>query len=267
MKNMQNDGSAMKANFHTHTARCRHAKGADREYVESAIRAGLSVLGFSDHSPYFFPNGYYSSHRMFPEDTEGYIHSILSLKEEYKDDITIYVGFEAEYYPLYFDKTREMLASYPYDYLILGQHFIRNEIGGHSVFSGGNKDDLVCYVDECIEGLSTGCFFYLAHPDVIHFDGEDSFYEAQMRRLCHAALEKRIPLEINLLGIRDKRHYPKELFWKIAGETGNEVILGCDSHDPESLALKRDLWMAENLIYKYHLKKIEPMMPPDRKLI
>ena len=70
---MQNDGSAMKANFHTHTARCRHARGADREYVESAIRAGLSVLGFSDHSPYFFPNGYYSSHRMFPEDTEGYI--------------------------------------------------------------------------------------------------------------------------------------------------------------------------------------------------
>ena len=50
----------MTANFHTHTARCRHARGTDREYVESAIRAGISVLGFSDHSPYYFPDGYYS---------------------------------------------------------------------------------------------------------------------------------------------------------------------------------------------------------------
>lgn len=89
----------MTANFHTHTARCRHARGTDREYVESAIRAGISVLGFSDHSPYYFPDGYYSGHRMRPEETEGYVNSLLSLREEYRNDITIYIGFEAEYYP------------------------------------------------------------------------------------------------------------------------------------------------------------------------
>ncbi len=29
-------------NFHTHTYRCHHAKGSDREYVEAAIKAGYT---------------------------------------------------------------------------------------------------------------------------------------------------------------------------------------------------------------------------------
>ena len=40
----------MIANFHTHTARCNHATGTDREYVEAAIRAGVKSLGFSDRT-------------------------------------------------------------------------------------------------------------------------------------------------------------------------------------------------------------------------
>ena len=33
-------------NFHTHTYRCHHAKGSDREYVEAAIKAGYTEIGF-----------------------------------------------------------------------------------------------------------------------------------------------------------------------------------------------------------------------------
>ena len=32
----------MIANYHTHTWRCRHADGTEREYVETAIEAGSS---------------------------------------------------------------------------------------------------------------------------------------------------------------------------------------------------------------------------------
>ena len=38
------------ANYHTHTKRCHHACGEDREYVEAAIESGLKILGFSDHT-------------------------------------------------------------------------------------------------------------------------------------------------------------------------------------------------------------------------
>ena len=41
----------IKANYHTHTKRCRHANGSDRDYIEAAISAGIKTLGFSDHVP------------------------------------------------------------------------------------------------------------------------------------------------------------------------------------------------------------------------
>ena len=41
-----------KINFHTHTNRCRHADGIAADYVQSALSAGVTQLGFSDHAPF-----------------------------------------------------------------------------------------------------------------------------------------------------------------------------------------------------------------------
>ena len=46
----------MLANYHTHTVRCQHASGDDRAYVETAIKNGMRVLGFSDHCPWIYLN-------------------------------------------------------------------------------------------------------------------------------------------------------------------------------------------------------------------
>ena len=54
----------MKTNYHTHTMRCNHAIGDDRQYVESAIENGMEELGFADHSPYIFSDGHQSGFRM-----------------------------------------------------------------------------------------------------------------------------------------------------------------------------------------------------------
>ena len=37
----------MTANYHTHTWRCNHASGTEREYIEKAIESGIRILGFS----------------------------------------------------------------------------------------------------------------------------------------------------------------------------------------------------------------------------
>jgi len=63
----------MIANFHTHTWRCNHAGGTERQYVEKALEAGLWILGFSDHAPYVFPRGYHSNFRMTLEQLPGYV--------------------------------------------------------------------------------------------------------------------------------------------------------------------------------------------------
>lgn len=224
----------MAMNFHTHTPRCHHAVGSEREYIEQAIKAGMPVLGFSDHTPYPFTPGYYSNFRMRPEETAEYIQTLLELREEYQGRIEIKIGFEAEYYPAYFDRLLELLEPYPVDYLIMGQHFLENETS--HLYSGektSSETRLAQYVDQVTAGLETGKFSYLAHPDLVNFVGEPSAYRRQCLRLCQAAKALAIPLEINLLGIREVRAYPRWDFFAIAAEVGNDVTLGSDAHAPD----------------------------------
>lgn len=92
----------MIANYHTHTWRCMHATGTEREYVENAIQGGLQILGFSDHTPMPYPNGYVSPLKMRLDQLEDYVTTVHSLKKEYENDIQILLGLEVEYYPAYF---------------------------------------------------------------------------------------------------------------------------------------------------------------------
>ena len=39
-----------KHNFHTHTFRCKHAKGDVDDYCRRALELGMETLGFSDHT-------------------------------------------------------------------------------------------------------------------------------------------------------------------------------------------------------------------------
>lgn len=227
----------MTANYHTHTPRCHHAVGDEREYIENAIKAGIKLLGFSDHTPQLYENGYISPIRMTPEEAPGYVDRLRTLADEYRGDIEIHIGFEAEYFPGIFDRLRGLCRDLGAEYLILGQHCLSDESEG-AVWSTSpaGEGELKKYVDVVTEGLSTGCFTYLAHPDVLRYTGGDEkFYHDEMTRLCRAAKELSVPLEINMLGLGDHRFYPSDRFFDIAAEVGNDVIIGCDAHDPAAL--------------------------------
>lgn len=226
----------MIANYHTHTARCGHAAGKDREYVEMALARGLQVLGFSDHVPMPFADGHESHFRVPLARLEDYVESVLALREEYKDRIRILLGFEAEYYPDYMDRLAEMLDPYPVDYMILGQHFNSSQELLYNPRPQKDPEELIRYVDRVLEGLSTGCYLYAAHPDLFNFTGDIQIYQREMTRLCRGARELDIPLEINMLGMREGRTYPNPVFWEIAAREGNRCLLGCDAHSPEDLA-------------------------------
>ena len=140
----------MLANYHTHTYLCHHASGTPEEYVEKAIERGLKILGFSDHvpMPYSKPD-YVSRARMTLQETEVYVNTVLGLKEKYKDDITIYLGYEAEYLPREFENMLKHVTSYPIDYLILGQHFSNNEYDGQYFGSPFLKEKAVRQIPRC----------------------------------------------------------------------------------------------------------------------
>ena len=248
----------MIANYHTHTHRCNHAIGRDEDYVREALKAGLEILGWADHTPYLFPGGYYSSLRMRPIQLPGYIKTIQDLREKYAGKIEMPIGLETEYYPKHFSELMEFLRDHPIDYLILGQHFINNEYDApYCGVVTDDKDVVRQYCRQSMEAMNTGLFTYFAHPDLIHYAGDWKFYMDAVRPMCAEAKQCGMPLEINLLGLREGRHYPNRFFWEMAAEEGCEVILGCDAHTPQAVNDPRTEREALALAKEFDLKVLE----------
>ena len=263
-----------KINFHTHTYRCGHAIGNELDMIESAIQLGIEELGFSEHVPLpnyrlhllgsipyhrslrsikamiiaFIKNG--PDMRLKYAKIDDHLSLIDKYKQEYKDRINIYKGFEAEGYKTYFKYYQKLLDENKIDYLILGHHFHKYSI--HDDYIGKKnctKKDLYIYALDIEEALSTNMFSYLAHPDLFlleykHFD-EDA--KKVSRLICESAKKYNIPLEINAGGIRkgymqvdgeDVYLYPNYHFWQIASEVGNDVIIGFDAHHPDDFNQK-----------------------------
>ena len=248
----------MIANYHSHTWRCMHARGTEREYVEAAIRGGLRILGFSDHAPVPYKDGYVSNVKMTPDQLEDYVDTVMALKAEYRRDIEILPGLEVEYYPAYFEAQLEMMKPYPITYFLLGQHFVGNEIG--EPYSGHRTESSELFTRYCrqsAEALATGHFTYFAHPDLINFTGDPELYKKEMRRLCMEAKRLDVPLEINLLGIETNRNYPNLLFWKTAGEVGNDVVIGSDAHSPEDVVNEGAIRAAKKIAEENRLRVLD----------
>ncbi|MBO4882656.1 MAG: histidinol-phosphatase [Lachnospiraceae bacterium] len=256
----------MKINLHAHTTRCGHATGTEKEFIEEALRIGMTDFGFSDHTPMPFPDGFSTpGMRMDLSMMDDYADTVLALKKEYKDRINIYFGLEAEYYPALFSKLMDFLEGYPLEYLILGQHCLKNQFDGPWCGEETNDPSRVTeYVDQVIEGLSTGKFIYLAHPDLINYSGDDLFYQKEMSRLCGYAYDKKIPLEINLLGVGESRNYPNPLFWEIAGKTGNDVVIALDAHHVRMIDVPEAEKKAMELVDRFGLKLIETPLPKTK---
>ena len=223
-------------NLHTHTFRCHHASGTEKEYIENAIISGIKVLGFSEHVPCPFHDGHESSFRLFKKDTEDYFTALRSLKLEYAGKIDIHIGFECEYYPKYFYDVLDFVSPYEPEYLILGQHFTMNEEDGvYSMHPTSDENTIKNYSEEVCEGILTGRFTYVAHPDVINYTGDDAIYAKYMRKICETAKSAGVPLEYNFLGQTGRRIYPSGRFFSIAADVGYDIVLGCDAHNPAAM--------------------------------
>ena len=255
----------MDFNYHTHTSRCKHASGEDEEYVLTAIQGGIRYMGFSDHMPFAFDDGTESTYRVPMAEAWDYVHSVRTLAQKYADAIELKLGFEMEYYPLHFDKMIALAREYGADYLLLGQHFLYNHLP-ENIATSRKTDSAVLlhdYVDTVIEGIGTGVFTYVAHPDIIGYIGDGEIYCTEMRRLAEESLRVGIPLEINALGIRENRLYPNEAFWRIVGEVGSPVTFGFDAHSAATAYHEASFARAMEIVKKYNLNYIgRPKLVP-----
>lgn len=237
----------MRTNYHTHTFRCRHALGTDEEYVLHAIENGYTELGFSDHTAWpRWPGDCKraSDHpRMGMEELDAYFASICELKEKYSDRIRIRLGLECEAFPMYYDWLRETAKRV--DYLLLGNHWGGSDACEEFYFGYSTKpEQLTEYLTSTLEGMRSGMFTYLAHPDLPFADypAMDETLVDMAHTLCAEAEKLHMPLEYNLYGVEKQEKgrcdgfgYPAKEFWQIASGYHIEAIVGVDAHKPEHL--------------------------------
>jgi histidinol-phosphatase (PHP family) len=235
----------------------------EEDYIRKAIAEGIYILGFSDHSPYPLRDGYVSYSRMGVDEIDEYCQTLISLREKYKNYIDIKIGFETEYYPKYFGALMELYKGRPIDYMIYAGHFIGNE-GDDDGFTfcafdkTSDNAKMKAYVDNTIKAIKTGRYSMIAHPDMVNFVGDRDYYREESARLIRAAKSLDIPLEINLYGMRDGRHYPSEEFWRVAGQIGGvKATLGFDSHHERHVADGAEIIKGLRLADKFGIEVVD----------
>lgn len=241
------------SNYHTHTPRCKHAVGSEKEYIENAITLGIKNLGFADHAPWYYQDGHISSCRMDEAQLHDYATTLKQLKKDFKDQITIHIGLEAEYVSEKIDWLVRRCQQEDIEYLILGNHFYPVDQPGkmqYNYFSNCDEDGIKCYLESVEAAFKSGYYAYLAHPELFltSYPCVDEVVIDAFERICDLSLIYDMPLEYNLSGystnLREGREiYPHDQFWRIAGKKGCKAIVGFDAHDPNFLFLMQEVYI------------------------
>src|SRR5208283_5394435 len=82
------------ADYHTHTPLCRHATGEPSEYAARALAAGLSEMGFSDHSP--MRRDDFDNWRMRLDQLDGYVEMVRQVQKE-SAGLVVKLALEVDY--------------------------------------------------------------------------------------------------------------------------------------------------------------------------
>ena len=225
----------MIANYHTHNRWCRHAVGEIEDYIKVALEEGFEELAITDHVPH---SDNIDKRRIQWEEFPEYNRLLDRAIAEYGDRISLIKGFECEYYPESMPEYRWMRDDYGYELLILGQHWYGE---GRQYFAFSHEktaDEMHIYSDTVCDGLNTGLFGFLAHPDLCvlgYAPGWDKECESCMRQIFAECEKLDIPVEINGAGAYENRGYPGREAFLLSKEYKLRYLINMDAHDPEYL--------------------------------
>lgn len=235
------------ADLHAHT---HHSHGqASTEAMYLAARdKGLSLFGFSEHSPR--PEGY-----TYPVDYQEklnsrfdqYVREVEEMKQRGQaEGLTVLLGLEIDYIPGQEAYARALRNSRPFDYIIGGLHFQGTWGFDFTAddWAGLSREKRFAayarYYDDLASMCRTDLFHIAAHPDLIKLFTLDSFNEwldteeaaPRIRRALETMKEHGVIMEVSSAGLRKpcKEIYPGPRIMAMAAEIGLPISFGSDAH-------------------------------------
>jgi histidinol-phosphatase (PHP family) len=223
--------------YHTHTARCGHARGMPAEYVTAAQTAGLLAIGVADHLP------------LLPEpDPElsmnacellDYVDEVQELKARFPGFVLL--GIEADYRPETVSDVQALLESQPFDYVVGSVHHLGdwgfddprqveryNSVDIHDVW--------VEYYERVGEAAESGLFTIIGHLDLVKKFGHRATrpLDAELDRLVRRIARAGVVVEINTAGLHTpaKEAYPSPEILGRLQTAEVPITFGSDAHRP-----------------------------------
>ncbi len=247
-----------KVDLHVHST-FSDGKNSPEEIILSAINMGLDQIGISDHSFTQFDQSYCIPKTMISE----YKKSIYTLKDKYKEDISVLLGIEQDYYS---DEPTD-----DYDYVIGSLHYIMVEgeyvpvdesaeilINATKKYFNGNIYDLIdVYFQTIGDIINKTDADIIGHIDLIAkfneqnnlFDEKNDRYISAYKSACDKLLATGKVFEINTGAIsRGYRTtpYPSSDIYMYLKSNGAKFVLSSDSHSKDTLCYDFDKY--KNLV-------------------
>ena len=232
-----------------------HRVEAVEPYVEAAGAAGVDEIGFTEHVYYFrqtrslWEAPYHRERCVY--DIEPYVEAVVEAKRR---DLPVKLGLEVDYVRGREQETRELLAPYPWDYLLGSLHFV----DGLGVDGPPRLIDAVGvdaawrrYFDELAAAAASELFDSLSHPDLVKIFGarperglEEELHEQAVEAIAAAG----VAVEVSTAGLRKPvgELYPDPHLLELCRRRGVPVTVASDAHGPRLVG--RDFDRARELL-------------------
>ena len=242
--------------LHTHT-KYSHGANTPAEMYASALDKGLTLLGFSEHSPRPLGFDYLHEYReQLTRHLPDYAREVLALKAAPREGAhgpcRVLFGMEMDWLDGQEDYTRAACKAYDFDYLLGSVHFL-----GRWGFDDGVKPWKNASQEECESRytayftaweamIRSGLFNIAAHPDLIKIFSVEQFHiwlakaesTAQIRRCLTALRDAGMAMEISSAGLRKacREIYPAPPIMALAAELDLPVSFASDAHGVDDVA-------------------------------
>src|SRR5262245_25994878 len=218
-------------------------EGVER-FVEVAARRGVDEIGFAEHVYYFRQTAEiwtvpYQVERC-RHDLDEYCSAVVEARRQ---GLPVKLGLEVDWVPEHAASLEELLAPYPWDFLLGSIHFL-GELGldmePSLVGELGPERAWERYFDELGALARSGLVDVLAHPDLVKFFGDP----VELDWSDVVASLNGVALEVSTSG-RYKPHgrlYPEPELLAAARTAGIAITLASDAHEPANVG--RDFELA-----------------------
>jgi len=228
--------------------RIDHSVEAVEKFVEVAVARGVDEIGFTEHFYYFEQTRQLCDQQYMLDrcvwDLDRYVGAVVEAKER---GLPVKLGLEVDYVTGRERETADLLAPYPWDYLLGSVHYVDGfpvdqepglveKLGPHEAWRR--------YFVWLRNAARSGLFDSLSHPDLVKHHGPRA--DAEAARWLHEETADAIEaaglcVEVSSAGLHKPvgEVYPDPPLLEACHARGVPITLASDAHIPQNVG--RDL--------------------------